>query len=277
MKLGTIGHCRRQLVISDEGKTFIHRGSARLGSAMAFSLTIESYWSIESSSVLELRITSRPMNSASFFTPGILDRCGCQLSAQTPFSEETQTPSGVLSTSDWLPSVCPGVDIRATPMPSSTSPSRSTRLSSITWSIPPGTYQAHCIGCGERRVSTSRRWQRNLAFGKNGRRGSGSPSPRRGGPLHRLRGPHQDPQVLHVQVVERDEVDVGGREPAGAERLLDGVVLLGQHVVREPLAVAVDQLRIERGLGGALRHRGFPHQRSQSALEVLELHDHDPV
>src|SRR3954452_1360937 len=176
VKLGTTGHWRRQLVISDEGKTFIHRGSLRLGSAMAFSLTIESYWSIESSRVLELRITSRPMNSASFFTPGILERCGCQLSAQTPFSEETQTPSGVLITSDWLPSVCPGVDIRATPVPSSTSPSRSTRFSSSTWSMPPGTYQAHCIGWGERRVSTSLRWHRNFARGKKGLRGSGSPS-----------------------------------------------------------------------------------------------------
>src|SRR3954447_6353279 len=176
VKLGTIGHCRRQAGISEEGNTFSQRGSARLGSATAFSLTIESYWSIESSSVFELRITSRPMNSASFLTPGIFDRWGCQLSAQTPFSEDTQTPSGVPNTSDWLPSVCPGVDISATPMPSSTSPSSRTRLSSITWSIPPGTYQAHCIGWGERSVSTSRRWQRNLAFGKKGRRGSGSPS-----------------------------------------------------------------------------------------------------
>src|SRR3954451_15903949 len=110
MKLGTTGHCRRQLVISDEGNTFIHRGSLRFGSATAFSLTIESYWSSESSSVLELRITSRPMNSASFFTPGIFDRWGCQLSAQTPFSDETQMPSGVFTTSDWLPSVWPGVE-----------------------------------------------------------------------------------------------------------------------------------------------------------------------
>ena len=42
--------------------------------------------------------------------------------------------------------------------------------------MPPGTYQAHCIGCGERNVSTSLRWQMNLALGKNGGRGSGSPS-----------------------------------------------------------------------------------------------------
>src|SRR5215211_3359114 len=106
-KVGTTGHCRRQAGISEEGKTFIQRGSARPGSATAFSLTIESYWSIESSSVLELRITSRPMNSASRLTPGIFERYGCQLSAQTPFSDETHTPSGVLITSDWLPSVCP--------------------------------------------------------------------------------------------------------------------------------------------------------------------------
>jgi hypothetical protein len=120
-------------------------------------LTIESYWSIESSSVFELRITSTPMNSACLRTPGMRDRCGCQLSAQTPFSLDTHTPSGVLSTSDWLPSVWPGVAISATPTPSSTSPSSSTRRSSITSSMPPGTYHAHCIGCGERRVSTSLR------------------------------------------------------------------------------------------------------------------------
>src|SRR2546423_4734950 len=99
VKLGTTGHWRRQAGISDEGKTFIQRGSVRLGSATAFSLTIESYWSIESSRVFELRITSRPMNSASLRMPGIFDRCGCQLSAQTPFSLDTQTPSGVFTTS----------------------------------------------------------------------------------------------------------------------------------------------------------------------------------
>src|SRR5436190_21794394 len=120
VKLGTTGHWRRQAGISDEGKTFIQRGSVRLGSASAFSLTIESYWSIESSSVFEFRITSRPKNSAVLRTPGIFDRCGCQESAATPFSEETQTPSSVFTHSEWLPSVCPGVQTRATPFPSST-------------------------------------------------------------------------------------------------------------------------------------------------------------
>src|SRR5919106_2006614 len=165
-KVGTTGHCRRQLSISDDGNTLKKRGSSRFASAKHFSLTIESYWSIESSSVFELRITSRLKNSACAFTPGIFERCGCQLSAHTPFSLETHTPSGVLTQSDWFPSVWPGVHTRATPMPSSTSPSISTRLSSITSSIPPGTYQAHCIGCGSRRVSTSLRWQKNLALGK---------------------------------------------------------------------------------------------------------------
>ena len=152
------------------------RGSSRFASARHFSLTIESYWSIESSSVFELRITSRLKNSACAFTPGIFDRCGCQLSAQTPFSLETQTPSGVLMQSDWLPSVWPGVQTSATPIPSSTSPSSRTRLSSITSSIPPGTYHAHCIGWSEWNVSTSLRWQRNFAFGKKGSFGSDSPS-----------------------------------------------------------------------------------------------------
>src|SRR5918992_5170130 len=145
-KVGTTGHCRRQLSISDEGKTLKKRGSSRLASARHFSLTIESYWSIESSSVFELRITSRLKNSACAFTPGIFDRCGCQLSAHTPFSLETHTPSGVLMQSDWLPSVCPGVQTSATPMPSSTSPSIRTTLSSGTSLIPSPTYHAHCIG-----------------------------------------------------------------------------------------------------------------------------------
>src|SRR2546421_12179363 len=96
--VGTTGHWRRKLAISEEGKTFSQRGSRAFGSASAFSLIIESYWSIESSSVLALRITSRFQNSAYFLRPGILDCCGCQESALTPFSEVTQTPSSVLTT-----------------------------------------------------------------------------------------------------------------------------------------------------------------------------------
>src|SRR5215216_7575628 len=103
--VGTTGHWRFQPSISELGKTFRKRGSRRLGSASAFSLIIESYWSIESSSVFELRITSRPKNSAVRRTPGIFDRCGCQESAATPFSDETHTPSSVLTHSEWLPSV----------------------------------------------------------------------------------------------------------------------------------------------------------------------------
>ena len=130
----------------EDGKTLSHRGSCLFGSASAFSLSIESYWSIESSSVFELRITSRPKNSAVLRTPGIFDRCGCQESAATPFSDETQTPSSVLMQSEWLPSVWPGVQTSATPLPSSTSPSTRTTLSVIRSLIPSSTYQAHCIG-----------------------------------------------------------------------------------------------------------------------------------
>src|SRR5436305_13510982 len=173
--VGTIGHWRRRGASSLEGNTLSQRGSCRLTSATAFSLIIESYWSTESSSVLAFMTTSRPKNSAHLRTPGILDRCGCQESAATPFSEETHTPSGVLTHSDWLPSVWPGVKRSARPTPSSTSPSSSTRSSSSTWSIPPGTYHAHWVGCTERNVSTSLRWQRKRALGKNGGRGSFSP------------------------------------------------------------------------------------------------------
>src|SRR3954453_14356690 len=174
VNVGTTGHWRFQFSISELGKTFSQRGSWRLGSAIAFSLIIESYWSTESSSVFELSTTSRLKNSANLRTPGIFDRCGCQLSAQTPFSDETQMPSGVFSTSDWLPSVWPGVHANATPTPSSTSPSTSTWLSSITLSMPPAPYHPHCIGCIDLKVSTSLRWLTNLAFGKNGLRGSWS-------------------------------------------------------------------------------------------------------
>src|SRR5919109_977086 len=155
--VGTTGHWRFQSAISDDGKTFRNRGSRRFGSASAFSLIIESYWSIESSSVFELRITSRPKNSAVLRTPGIFERCGCQESAQTPFSDETQTPSSVLTTSEWLPSVCPGVETRATPLPSSTSPSTRTTLSVRRSLMPSLTYHAHCIGCSEAKVSHSLR------------------------------------------------------------------------------------------------------------------------
>ena len=71
--------------------------------------------------------------------------------------------------------------------------------------MPPGTYQAHCIGCTDLNVSTSLRWNRNLAFGKNG-------VPRLALAVDRPVVPMVKPQVLHVQVVEADEVDVGRRD-----------------------------------------------------------------
>src|SRR4051794_23099277 len=175
LNVGSTGHWRFQEASSDDGKTLSQRGSRGLGSASAFSFTIESYWSIESSRVFEFRITSRPKNSAALRTPGIFDRCGCQLSAQTPFSDETQTPSSVLMQSEWLPSVWPGVQTSATPLPSSTSPSSSTTLSSFTPLIPSSTYQAHCIGCSEAKVSHSLRCVSSFAFGNSGSTASGWP------------------------------------------------------------------------------------------------------
>src|SRR6266576_1682164 len=100
-KVGRTGHWRFHSASSEDGKTLAKRSSRGLGSASAFSLIIESYWSIESSSVFEFRITSRPKNSAVLRTPGILERFGCQESAATPFSDETQTPSSVLMQSEW--------------------------------------------------------------------------------------------------------------------------------------------------------------------------------
>src|SRR5918999_4787256 len=175
-KVGSTGHCRFQFAISEEGKTLRKRRSRGFGSARAFSLIIESYWSIESSSVFELRTTSRPKYSANRFTPGIRERFGCQESAQTPFSELTHTPSGVLMQSEWFPSVCPGVHTSATPLPSSTSPSSRTTFSVGTSLIPSPTYQAHCMGWIEAKVSHSLRCVSSIAFGKSGGRGADSPS-----------------------------------------------------------------------------------------------------
>src|SRR5918998_6616221 len=100
---GTTGHWRLKRASSEEGKTCFQRGSRGSGSATACSLIIESYWSTESSSVFEFITTSRLKNSAHLRTPGIFESRGCQLSAATPFSLETQMPSGVLMQSDMFP------------------------------------------------------------------------------------------------------------------------------------------------------------------------------
>ena len=65
--------------------------------------------------------------------------------------------------------------------------------------------------------------------------------------------------------------------PQPGDRLLDRVVEGREHLVGEELAVALQQLVVERGLGGALGDRRLPGERLQLALEVLELHDHEPV
>ena len=78
--------------------------------------------------------------------------------------------------SEWLPSVWPGVQTSATPLPSSTSPSSSTTLSSGTSLIPSSTYHAHCIGCSDANVSHSLRWVISFAFGNSGGSGPVSPS-----------------------------------------------------------------------------------------------------
>ena len=78
-------------------------------------------------------------------------------------------------------------------------------------------------------------------------------------------------------MVERHEVDVLGREAAGGERGGDRVVLVRQQRLREPLAVALDQLGVERRLARPLRHGRLPAERLEPAVEVLELHDHEAV
>ena len=68
-----------------------------------------------------------------------------------------------------------------------------------------------------------------------------------------------------------------GSEPADRDRLGDRVVEGREHLVGEELAVAVQQLVVERRLSRALGDRRLPRQRAQLAVEVLELHDHEPV
>src|SRR5207302_314634 len=94
--VGITGHCRRQDTSSEDGRICFHCGARGEKSASVFSLTMESYWSIESSSVLALGHTSRCCRIAYSRTPGIRESSGCQLSTVTPFSEDTHTPSGVL-------------------------------------------------------------------------------------------------------------------------------------------------------------------------------------
>ena len=199
--------------------------------------------------------------------PGIFDRCGCHESAQTPFSDETQIPSGVLMQSDWLPSVWPGVETSAIPTPSSTSPSISTRLSSIDVVHParhvPGPLHRMDRAEGVDLLALAdepRAWEER--------------GPRLRLAVERLRRPHQDAHVLDVLVVERDVVNIGDGESAARERLGHRVVLLREDVVREEVAVAVGELTEERRFDRPLGDGGLPGERLEPAVEVVEL-DHD--
>ena len=181
-------------------------GRARFGSASAFSLIIESYWSIESSSVFAFMITSRFQNSAYLRMPGIFDWCGCHESAQTPFSEVTQTPSSVLTARLWLPSVWPGVDDDRDALAELdvAVEQHEVVLDHVVHAARHVPGPLHRVR-SSLNVSTSLRWKRNFAFGKNGLRGSRLA-------VDRLRRAHGQAQVLHVEVVEADVVDVGRRD-----------------------------------------------------------------
>ncbi|CAM5486130.1 hypothetical protein [Rhodanobacter lindaniclasticus] len=59
-----------------------------------------------------------------------------------PFSLITHSPSSVLTTIEWLPSVWPGVCTRAMPSPSITLPSKQSTLSAAMPATPCGQYQS---------------------------------------------------------------------------------------------------------------------------------------
>ena len=181
------------------------------------------------------------MNSASLRTPGIFERWGCQLSAATPFSEQTQTPSGVFTTSDWLPSVWPGrpcerdtdaqldvpVEQHEVVLDDVVHPARHVPRPLHRVRRPEGVdllALAEELGVREERAA-------RLVLA-----------------LHRPRGAHEQAHVLDVEVVEGDEVDVGGGEPATASASSTVWYSVAKHVAGEPLAIAVDQLRVERRL-----------------------------
>ena len=144
-------------------------GSRGFGSASVFSMIIESYWSIESSSVFALRTTSRWKKLAQRRgRRECFESSGCQLSAATPFSEVTQTPSWVLSSNEWLPSVCPGVQISETPGPSSMSPSRQDDVSGHAAQALRRRTRPTASGASTRTVATSLRCAISFAFGNSG-------------------------------------------------------------------------------------------------------------
>src|SRR5690606_33995669 len=75
-KLGAVRGNSQKPADSDEGARLGRRSSRGVGPALAFSCTIEMYWSMPYSSVLPLRMTSAPVTRANSATPGIFDNCG---------------------------------------------------------------------------------------------------------------------------------------------------------------------------------------------------------
>ena len=130
-------------------------------------------------------------------------------------------------------------------------------MSSITSSIPPGTYQAHCIGCGEREGVDLLALEQELRVREER-------LARLGLAVHRPRRAHDQAQVLHVQVVEAHVVDVRRRDAALRDRLVDGVVEGREDLVGEELAVALEQLVVERRLGRRPRRSSAPTRASCS-------------
>jgi hypothetical protein len=74
-------------------------------------------------------------------------------------------------------------------------------------------------------------------------------------------------------VVEADVVDVLGPQPDLGQGLIRAVRDLGQDLVGEKVAIALNELLIEGRLGGALRDGRLVGERPQPPVEVLEL-DH---
>src|SRR3954465_5836648 len=118
VNVGDAPGANRLLVSSLDGKNCRKRASVAERSTMSFSLTHELYCTAVDSIVFALMTSSCPHRCAHFDRPGMRDTSGGRHSVARTFSLDAQMPLLVLRTSDWLPMVCPGVAMTATPGPS---------------------------------------------------------------------------------------------------------------------------------------------------------------
>ena len=96
-------------------------------------------------------------------------------------------------------------------------------------------------------------------------------------PVDRAGRAHDQAQVLHVEMVEAHVVDVGRREAALGDRLLDRVVEAWRTPCRRGTRRSASAAGRRTGPRRRPRRSSAPRPAFQRPLEVLELHDHEPV